>query len=54
VNPLKLSVPKNRDGERGGEPIVLTADYATAFFAPAGPGTSNDSLLDDGMESEFG
>jgi hypothetical protein len=46
VNPLKLSVPKNRDGERGGEPIVLTADYATAFFAPAGPGTSHEGLMD--------
>ena len=56
--PLKLSVPKNRDGERGGEPLALTADYATAYFDPAGPGTSHEGLMDDGWmdsgESEFG
>ena len=43
--PLKLSVLKNRDGERGGEPLALTADYATAFFAPSGPGTSHEDLM---------
>ena len=45
--PLKLSVLKNRDGERGGEPLALTADYATAFFAPAGSGNSHEGL--DGL-----
>ncbi len=51
--PLKLSVLKNRDGERGGEPLELTADYATAYFAPAGAGTSHEDLIGYG-ESEFG
>ena len=50
--PLKLSVLKNRDGERGGEPIDLTADYATAYFAPAGSGTSHEDLIGYG-ESQF-
>ena len=50
--PLKLGVLKNRDGERGGEPIQLTADYATAYFAAGGSGTSNEDLIDYG--SEFG
>jgi replicative DNA helicase len=50
--PLKLSVLKNRDGERGGEPLDLRADYATSFFAPAGSGTSHEDLID--YESEFG
>lgn len=50
--PLKLGVLKNRDGERGGEPIQLTADYATAYFDPASSGTSNEDLIDYG--SEFG
>jgi replicative DNA helicase len=50
--PLKLSVLKNRDGERGGEPLELTADYATSYFAPAGAGTSHEDLIDYG-ESEF-
>jgi replicative DNA helicase len=51
--PLKLSVLKNRDGERGGEPLELTADYATAYFAPAGAGTSHEDLIGYG-EGEFG
>jgi replicative DNA helicase len=51
--PLKLSVLKNRDGERGGEPLELTADYATSYFAPAGAGTSHEDLIDYG-EGEFG
>ena len=50
--PLKLSALKNRDGERGGEPIGLTADYATAYFAPAGSGTSHEDLIGYG-ESQF-
>lgn len=39
--PVSLSVLKNRDGERGGDPIALTVDYATARFsasAAAGSG----------------
>lgn len=51
--PLKLQVLKNRDGERGGDPLELRADYATAYFAPAASGTSYDTYLDYG-ESEFG
>lgn len=51
--PLKLSVLKNRDGERGGDPIDLTADYATAYFAPAGDGTTHEDLIGYG-EGEFG
>jgi replicative DNA helicase len=51
--PLKLSVLKNRDGERGGEPLELTADYATSYFAPAGAGTSHEDLIGYG-EGEFG
>lgn len=49
---MRLGVPKNRDGERGGEPIELRADYATAYFAESVPGTSNDDLID--YEGEFG
>jgi replicative DNA helicase len=51
--PLKLSVLKNRDGERGGEPLELAADYATSYFAPAGAGTSHEDLIGYG-EGEFG
>jgi len=51
---LKLSVLKNRDGERGGEPIELRADYATAFFAPAGPGTGHEDLIGYEGEGDFG
>ena len=50
--PLKLQVLKNRDGERGGDPLELRADYATAYFASAAAGTSHEDLLDYG-ESEF-
>jgi replicative DNA helicase len=48
---MKLSVLKNRDGERGGEPLEMTADYATSFFAPSGPGNSHEGLMD--YEGEF-
>jgi replicative DNA helicase len=51
--PLKMSVLKNRDGERGGEPLELRADYATAYFAPASSGTSHEDLIGYG-EGEFG
>jgi replicative DNA helicase len=51
---LRLGVLKNRDGERGGEPIELRADYATAFFAEAVSGTSHDELLDYGEAGAFG
>lgn len=50
---VKLGMPKNRDGERGGEPIELRVDYATAYFTEASSGTSHEDLLDyEG--SEFG
>jgi replicative DNA helicase len=48
-----LSALKNRDGERGGEPLELTADYATSYFTPAGSGTSHEDLIGYG-EGEFG
>lgn len=50
--PLKLTLMKNRDGERGGEPVTLRADYATAWFAEASTG-GHDDLIDYG-EGEFG
>jgi replicative DNA helicase len=50
--PLRLGIPKNRDGERGGDPVELRADYATAYFAEASSGTSHEDLIE--YESEFG
>jgi replicative DNA helicase len=49
---VKAGLMKNRDGERGGDPVELRADYATAYFAEAGSGTSHEALID--YESEFG
>lgn len=44
--PLKAQVLKNSDGERGGEPVELRADYATAYFAEAASSISHDGLLE--------